>query len=195
MRRLTRLLNKLEHSSKAIPQRFYDTIQTLTLAPGEPIPDSVPPKSWIFVEAGCLLLKRRDSNRWACCNIYYEGTSTVFYNVGADRLEDGSYRVEAIEHSIVLYLSPKGEAKVKTFFPQFSMAEMILSQRSFFKHQERSEIYKVGVQRRIQFVEKYFPVLFRVPTDDLAELLGIQTKTLKMTLRSTQRKYHSGKVQ
>lgn len=191
MRRITRLLNKLDPSKNGVPQQFYETLLSLKLAPGEQIPDLVPPKSWIFVEDGFLLLRVRSDNRWICQNIYYEGTSTAFYNVGAAQLKEGSFLVEAVEHSTVYYLSPADEIKVESFFPQFSLAQMRLDNRSYRKHQERSIIFDIGVQRRIQIVERHFPVMLRAPVDDLAEMLNIKSKRLKMALISAHRKYHS----
>jgi len=195
MRRLTKLLQRLDYFNQGIPEQFFSTVQTLNLSPGESIPDTVPSKSWTFVEEGLLLLKQQEGDRWLCGNIYNEGTSTLFYPGDPSEPAPLIFRVEAVEQSTVLYLSTHDEARVNEFYPHFSSARRALNFHSLRKSQRRNEIHRVETKKkRIEFVEKRYPVLLRVPTDDLAVLLDIRSKTLRMTLTAVQRKYQASKV-
>jgi hypothetical protein len=191
MHRLARLLKKLHPFNEEIPQAFYQHLNTLKLTPGDEIPAIVPPKSWIFVEDGFLLLRQRTAGRWICGNIYYEGTSTVFCNVGVPELKIDRFQVKAVEHSTIIFLTPADQEKVRSVYPFFQNSRAILNYRSYSKHLKRSAILKAGMQDRIQLVEKFFPVLFRAPAHDLAQILEIKSKTLEMTLISTQKKWRS----
>jgi hypothetical protein len=191
MYRLKRLLQKIHPFNEEIPQVFYEHIHTLKLAPGDEIPEIVPNKSWIFVEDGFLLLRQRTAGCWICGNIYFEGTSTVFCNIGVPEAKIDRFQVKAVEHSTVLYLTPADQEKVRSVYPLFSNSRAILNHRSYSKHLKRSAILKVGIQDRVRFVEKFFPFLFRAPAHDLAQILRIKSKTLQMALISAQKKWRS----
>ncbi len=194
MYRLKRLLQKIHPFNEEIPQAFFEHLHTLKLAPGDEIPEIVPTKSWIFIEDGFLLLRQLTAGSWICGNIYYEGTSTVFSNVGIPEVKIDRLQVKAVEHSTVLYLTPAEQENVRSVYPLFQRSRAILNHRSYSKHLKRSAILEVGIQDRIRFVEKSFPVLFRAPAPDLAQIIGIKSKTLQMALISAQKKWRSGRI-
>ena len=194
MHRLKKLLQKIHPFNEEIPQTFFEHLHTLKLAPGDEIPEVVPNKSWIFVEDGFLLLRQRTAGRWICGNIYFEGTSTVFCNAGVHELKIDRFQVKAVEHSTILYLTPADQANVRPIYPLFQNSRAILNRRSYSKHLKRSAILEVRIQDRIRFVEKSFPVLFRAPAPDLAQILGIKSKTLQMALISAQKKWRSKRM-
>jgi len=195
MYRLKRLLQKIHPFNEQIPQAFYEHVHTLKLAPDDEIPEIVPNKSWIFVEDGFLLLRQRTADCWICGNIYCEGTSTVFCNVGVAEAKIDRFQVKAVEHSTVLYLTPADQEKIRSVYPLFSRSRSILNHRSYSKHVKRSAVLEVSIQDRIRFVEKSFPVLFRAPAPDLAQILGIKSKTLQTALISAQKKWRSRSIQ
>lgn len=97
---------------------------------------------------GPLLL--RVEGRWACTNFYYEGVSTGLYNAGSAELVEESLNVQAVEKSVIYYLTPEDEDSLADEFPGFFQARRILNMRLYMQHRKRAVVFHAVSEARVQ---------------------------------------------
>jgi|GEM_PF-5726774 len=187
MRRLTALIKAIVPFPPEIHEEFFKIVKVLDLTPGEWVPDDLPTGTSIFVEDGLLLLTRCEKKKWRCSNFYLEGTLAVTYSEGATEMKDGSFRVRAVEPTRIYYMTREEERRVHEVFPNYNIVRHVLRQRSFFKNEQRKSLFEVPPADRIMIVDTFFRNLMRVPTEDLAEFLGLETKKQKQVLATFQK--------
>jgi hypothetical protein len=191
MRRLLSMVKKIVPLSDNQQRELSGRLRTLVLQPGEAIPLEVPAKSWIFVEEGFLMLMQCNDRVWRCTNFYYEGVGTVFYNVGAAELAEDSMQVQAVERSVVYYLTPAEEGALSTAVPAFSAARTTINFWSYADSQARSALHRVAEGERVRLLEAEFAFLLRAPADRLSEWLWISDKRLQMQVVAAKRQYEA----
>jgi hypothetical protein len=193
MRRLLSLVKKIVPLGDDQQRELSGRLCTLVLQPGETIPLEVPAKSWIFVEEGFLMLMQFNDGVRRCTNFYYEGVGTVFYNVGAAELAEDSMQVQAVERSIVYYLTPAEEGVLLAAVPAFSVARTAINLRSYADSQSRSALHRVEAVERVRLLEADFAFLLRAPADRLSEWLWLTDKRLQMQVVAAKKRYEARK--
>ena len=174
MRRYTALIKKIAPFPAEIQDRFFKTAKVLDLMPGEWVPDDLPTGTFIFVEEGFLLLTKYQGIRWKCTNVYPEGTLAGTYSGGAPQMDQGSFRVRATEPTRIYYLTSEDKRRVEEFFPTYVRVHMILRERSFIKHRQRTALFHLPPPDRIINTDLHFRYLFRAPLQELTEFLGLE---------------------
>jgi hypothetical protein len=194
MRRLLSLIKKIAPLTSEQQEVFSAKLRKKVLLPRERLGEDIPLQSWIFIEEGFLLLFRREKKRWSCKNFYYEGVSTTIYNVGASELAEKSFNIQAVEKSVIYYLTPEDEEEIESVIPDFHYVSMILNMRSYRQHCKRASLFSLHHELdRIIYVTQYFTILFRAPEKHLAEFLCVKGKLGRMILASEYRKVRSVK--
>ena len=193
MRRLLALAKKVLPLTPEKEAELSRRLQKLTLQPGETIPFDTPPKSWIFVEEGFLMLMQCNNRSWRCTNFYYEGVSTVFYNVGAAELAEGSLQVQATELSTLYYLTPTEDDLLLATMPEFRIVRTTLNMRSFAQSQARCTLLDAKESDRLNLLQGHFPFLLRAPADRLSEWLRLKDKRQQMEVLAAKRRYAAKK--
>ena len=187
MRRLTALIKAIVPFPPEIREEFFKIVKGLDLTPAEWVPDDLPTGTSIFVEDGLLLLTRCEKKKWRCSNFYLEGTLAVTYSEGAAEMKEGSFRVRAVEPTRIYYITREDDCRVREVFPSYNIVRHVLRQRSFFKSEQRKSLFQVPPADRIMIVDTFFRNLMRVPTEDLAEFLGLETEKQKKVLATFQK--------
>ncbi len=157
MKHMTELIKNVIPFPPEAQTEFFQVVKALDLNPGEWIPDNLPSGTRFFVEDGFLLLTTRVKDEWKCSNFYPEGTTTVTYSEGAAESREGSFRGRATEPSQVYYILKTDEDQLKKILPGYSFAMSMLSQHSYQKHLERSQLFKLENIDRLICIDEYFP--------------------------------------
>ena len=195
MRRLLALIKKITPITPEEENALSFKLRKKVLLPRERLGEDILPGSWIFIEEGFLLLLQREKSRWTCKNFYCEGVSTALYNVGAAELAENSFNVQAVEKSVIYYLTPADEEVITEAFPRFLYARMILNARSFKQHRKRTCLFALDHELdRIIYVTKLFTILFRAPERHLAEFLCVRKKMGRMILSSIYQRTRGNKI-
>ena len=189
MRRLLSLIKKIAPFTAEEENALSSILRKKILLPRERLGEDILPGSWMFVEEGFLLLIQREKGRWACKNFYYEGVSTALYNVGSAELAENSFNVQAVEESVIYYLTSEDEETMAEVFPRFFQARSILNTRSYMQHRKRAALFTLDHELdRIIYVTKLFTILFRAPERHLAEFLCVKKKMGRMILSNIYKK-------
>ncbi|HEY4291394.1 MAG TPA: hypothetical protein VGN00_30040 [Puia sp.] len=195
MRRLIALIKRIIPLTPEAENALSSILKKKILQQRERLGEGIPPGSWIFIEEGFLLLLQREKTRWACKNFYYEGVSTVLYNVGSAELTEQSFNVQAVEESIIYYLTPEDEDTMGDAFAHFFYARRLLNARSYRQHNRRARLFTLDHELdRIIYVTKIFTILFRAPEEHLADFLCVKKRMGRTILSNIYKKERAIKI-